>query len=165
MDWAGILLLITTMTPVEAVLSTLFFSFMAYRGFINIPILIKKNKNKNKKEDPNDLLAIHKTCKNYSSFLVILERSMKDSADIIQIRYISTIYDQMNLAEESWRRIRVDLREAFVENLHNDITDLRKQEAKICYNLVILLIPKWIFLFLFVWHTDKVSQYEYCVQV
>ncbi len=138
------------MSSVEAAMLTAMVIFFIYRGGVNLLPKLKKTDQKSK--DAKDLFAVHQNCKNYSSLLIILERAMQDASDIMHIRYIETIYDQMNLAEESWRRIRMILRQGFVENLDEDLEDGLKQDAKVCYNLVldkigkdlIGLLRKWV---------------------
>jgi len=151
MNWSSLYLIIKTMSPVEAVLSTIIFAFLVYRGYINIPAFLKRKK-ADAPTDPTDLTGIHRSCVNYSSLLIILERAIKDSDEIIQIKYIETVYDQMNLAEEYWSRIRMQLREAFVSLLDPSLSSKQAQDAKICYNLILDklggellgLIRKWI---------------------
>jgi len=134
------------MSPIEAMLLTIMVIFLIYRGIINIPFILKK------KKKPGTILGLHSDCKNFSSFISILDKAMRDTSEIMHIKYIETVYDQMNLVEESWRRIRVDLKQAFVKNLSDNISEHHKQDAKVCYNLVIDkigrdmigLMRKWI---------------------
>lgn len=136
MNWGNMLLAITSMSPVEAMLTTVVVSYLVMKGFIKLPF-IKKWREDKIKRDPNDILSPHRKCVNFPSLLQIMERAMTKSDEIMHIKYIETLYDQMTTAEESWIRIRMLLRESFVRLIPTGIDERRKQEAKICYNLVL----------------------------
>lgn len=126
MNWANLLIAVQQMSPVEAMLSTIMVIYFFYRSGANfIPFLKSKSK---KKCDDESLIGLHKDCKNFASFGVILEKVMGKSDKIFRIRYQETLYDQMNEAELMWDTVRDLLIENYLAVLNSHELVITKAE-------------------------------------
>ena len=136
MNWLSTLLLaISTMSPVEAMLSTIIAIYFAYRGGVN---LLPKLKKENIKEENKSLMEIHASCPNYTSLVVIIERSMEKSDAIMRIKYQETLFEQMNEAELAWDEVKDTLKDHYSNLLEGrGILEESKIYAIKCYNLII----------------------------
>ncbi len=105
MNWASLLIAIQSMDPIVAVMATIMVMFFIYRSGVNLFPKLKKRKIERRQTDPQTLQELHKTCPNYSSFQVIIERVMEKSDKIFRLKYQDTIYEQMNEAELMWEKI------------------------------------------------------------
>ncbi len=127
MNWSTLLLAITTMTPVEAMLTTVIFGYLITKGIIKIPILVKKKK----KLKSDSLLALHENCPNFTSITVILERVMEKSDKIFRIKYGETLYEQMNDAELMWADTKDTLKDNFAKTFEEENKGDASKEEKL----------------------------------
>ena len=132
MNWTSLLLAITTMSPVEAMLTTVIFGYLISKGIIQIPSLIKKKKlKKEKSEQPESLMSMHESCPNFTSITVILERVMEKSDRIFRIKYNETLYEQMNDAELMWVDTKDVLKDNFIKTFDEENKDDATKDEKL----------------------------------
>lgn len=145
MDFGSLLIAIQQMSPIEAMLVTIVVIYAVYRGGINLVLpLFKRRKAKRLlkggEADDASLIDIHRNCKNFASFGIILEKVMEKSDKIFRIKYQETLYEQMNEAELMWDDARDTLKTNFAKTYdkHNHKSDKvhRMQTFKL-YEIII----------------------------
>jgi hypothetical protein len=125
---AGVFLQLNPFLQLIIILGAL---FLYNTGTITLPRIIKNKLNKKKVKNHNE-------CSLYPDHLEMLAKERSKAERIMEIKYINTVYDQMNLVETTGDKIGSLLTDKFHELVEaRNTTDKKASDAIQIYDLII----------------------------